>query len=54
MSAHLHTSQTRRLVSVRAIAAWAHQRDEILPKRRETIARLSARLVDTVKPAARQ
>jgi|HubBroStandDraft_2_1064218.scaffolds.fasta_scaffold651173_1 hypothetical protein len=54
MSAHPHNPQTRKLISARAIAAWAHRRDEILRKRRETIARLSARPVDTVKPAARQ
>jgi hypothetical protein len=53
MSAHPQTTQTRELGSARAIAVWAHRSDEILRKRRETIARLSVRPVDTVKPAAR-
>jgi hypothetical protein len=34
MSAHPQTPQTRKLISARAIAAWAHRRDEILRKRR--------------------
>jgi hypothetical protein len=53
MSAHPPNTQTRELISARAIAAWAHRRDGILRKRRETITRLSVRPVDTVRPAAR-
>jgi hypothetical protein len=54
MSAHPDNTQTRKLISARAMGAWAHRRDEILRKRRETIARLSVRPVNAVKPAARQ
>jgi hypothetical protein len=51
MSAHPHTERTRALIATRAAAAWAERHDEILRKRRETIARLSVRPVDAVKQA---